>query len=128
MPRAKKDTNGAVDARDNGGVQWGGFIDIRLTPEEKEAFLQWSEPAQWSYLDDLLADEIKLGLTYETETETYLATLTSIKHAGSNLRVVLTSRSGSWERAVMLCLYKHFILLEGDWGRYRVSTNRAAEV
>jgi hypothetical protein len=123
MPRAKKSSNPAKDE-----IVWGGFIDVKLTAEQKAAFAEFEAEFQWTFMDDLLADEIKLSLSYDDNTETYLASMTSVKHAGNGLRCVLTARAGTWERAVMLACYKHFALLEGDWGRYKPGSGTYAEV
>jgi len=112
----------------NKPAEWGGFIELRLTDEERTQFAQFNELFQWTFIDDILADEIKLGISYDTQSETYLATLTSEKHAGTNLRCVLTARANSWEKAVSLALFKHLNLLEGDWGQYKPSTGRGSEV
>lgn len=122
MPRAKKPSKPAE-------IQWGGFIDVKLDADDKSAFQTFETSTwQWTYLEDVLADEIKLSLSYDEDNDTYLATLTSVKHAGPNMRCVLTSRADSWERAVMLAIFKHTELLEGDWGRFRPSSGRASEV
>jgi hypothetical protein len=124
MPRAKNKTEVTRPA----DIPFGGFIDVRLTPEQRAEFTDWCNADQLTFLDDVLGDEIKVGLSYDPDNETYQANLTSVKHAGSGMRVILTARAGTWEKAILLALYKHFVLLEGDWGRFRPSTGRASEV
>jgi hypothetical protein len=123
MPRAKKPADNPSE------IQWGGFIDIKLDADDKAKFKVFeTDEWQWTYLEDVLADEIKLSLSYDSGNDVYLCTLTSVKHGPANMRLVLTSRADSWERAVMLAIFKHTALLEGDWGRFRPSTGRASEV
>jgi len=120
MPRAKG--KGKAEPKE---IVWGGFVDVKLTDEEKQQFHDWSKDGgQWTYLDDCLADEIKVSFQYDSDTETYLCSLTSVKHAGVGMRVVLTARASTWETSVMLALFKHFILLEGEWGRYLPQSGR----
>lgn len=124
MPRAKRKDKSQADE-----IAWGGFIDLKLTAEDKEQFGKWSEEFQWTFLDDVLADEMKVSFSFDDTTDTYLCSLTSVKHAGSGLRCVLTARADTWERAAMLALFKHFILLDGDWGSYRPATHgRGSEI
>ncbi len=123
MPRAKK------AAAKSAEIQWGGFIDVKLDADDKAAFRDFeSSNFQWTYLEDVLADEIKLSLSYDGDNDTYLCSLTSIKHAGNNLRCVLTARADTWERAIMLAIFKHAALLEGDWGRFKPATGSYSEV
>lgn len=122
MPRAKKQSKPA-------DIQWGGFIDVKLDADDKAEFANFESSVwQWTYLEDVLADEIKLSLSYDVDTDTYLCSLTSVKHAGNNLRCVLTARANTWERAVMLAIFKHTALLEGDWGRFKPTNGRYSEV
>lgn len=110
-------------------IQWGGFIDLKLDDEDKAGFATWNSEFQWTYLDDLLADEMKVSFSYDDQTETYLCSLTSVKHAGSGMRCVLTARAGTWEIALSLACYKHFVMLETDWGRFTPSNGgRRSEV
>ncbi len=123
MPRAKKAAAKPAD------IQWGGFIDLKLNDIEKQQFNAFESVGwQWTYLEDVLADEIKISLSYDGDTDTYLCSLTSIKHAGNNLRCVLTARADTWERAIMLAVFKHTALLEGDWGRFKPTTGSYSEV
>lgn len=118
MPRAKKAK--AVPEE----IQWGGFLDLRLTSDEKAAFEDWAASFDWSIIDDMLADELKLSISFDVGSSTYLASLTSIKHAGANLRCVLTARASTWERSVMLVAYKHFVLLEANWETFTPTNGR----
>jgi len=124
MPRAKKPTKPTAAE-----IQWGGFIDLKLTEDDKALFLKWNDEFQWTYLDDVLADEIKVSFSFDDTSDTYLCSLTSVKHAGTGMRCVLTARADSWERSAALALYKHFVLLESDWGRFTPSNNgRKSEI
>lgn len=124
MPRGKS-SNGKGTKVES---VWGGFIDLRLNDDERAEFESFAANFQWSELEDCIGDDLKLGLSFDSVTGTYLATFTSDKHAGQNLRCVLTARADDWQRAVVLVIFKHLRLLEGDWGRYKPSTQRGSEV
>lgn len=124
MPRAKNQ-NGRKAAAE---AEWGGFIDVRLSAADKEHFQQWLPTFDMNMVDDLLADDLKLSLTFDAETDTYLCSLTTEKHAGPGLRCVLPARAGIWERAIALAVFKHVEMLGADWGRYRPSSGRVSEV
>lgn len=124
MPRGKKPTKQKPE-----DIAWGGFIDLKLSEEDKALFYKWSEEFQWTFLEDVLADEMKVSFSYDENTDTYLCSLTSVKHAGSGMRCVLTARADDWQKAAALALFKHFVLLESDWGRFTPSNNgRRSEV
>lgn len=125
MPRGKN-ANGNGSTRTD--TEWGGFIDIQLSTEQKQHFATWEKEHKLSDMDEILAAKIKVGVSFDSETDTYLATLTSDIHARANLRCVLTARAGLWERAVALAIYKHLVVLEGDWGRYMPKNGRVSEV
>lgn len=124
MPRAKGKSK--AEPQD---ISWGGFIDLKLDDDDKAGFAAWNSEFQWTYLDDLLADEMKVSFSYDDNTETYLCSLTSVKHAGNGMRCVLTARANSWELALALACYKHFVMLETDWGRFTPSNGgRRSEI
>lgn len=126
MPRGK---NGAPKiSRRKDDVDWGGFIDVRLLAADKDHFKDWVTSFDMVMLDDLLAEGLKLSLSFDAETDTYLACLTSDHHAGPNLRCVLPARAGIWEQAIALVVFKHVEMLGGDWGRYRPASGRVAEI
>lgn len=123
MPRGK---NGS--RQETAKPEWGGYIDIQLSQEQKADFAVWQKEHGLSDMDDILATEIKVGISFDEASSTYLASLTSDLHARANLRCVLTARAGLWEKAVALAFYKHLVILETDWGRYLPRSGRVAEV
>jgi hypothetical protein len=124
MPRGRK-TDAAKDER---AVEWGGFIDPRLSDDDKLVFNGWvGEHYQLTFIEDLLADEMKVSFSYDRGNETVVCSLTSERMI-SGMRLVLTARSSTWERALQLAMYKHYILMDGDWGKFKPSTGRGPEV
>lgn len=126
MPRGKNG-NGKGGVR-QGQPEWGGFIDVRLSNGDQVEFAAWENEHEFDDVDDVLGEGCKLAVSFDKSSDTYLATLTSENHVSDGFRYVLTARAGLWEKAIRLVIYKHMVLLEGDWGRYKPSNGRAAEV
>lgn len=127
MPRGKNGSN-STQAPTPRDIPFGGFIDLRLDDDERADFEIYVKGFEWNELLEVLADEIKLGISWDGTSDCYLVTFTSTKHGGKNVRYILTARADDWVRAVALVCYKHTRLLEGDWGRFKPATGRASEV
>jgi len=112
-------------------VKWGGFIDIRLTEDQKAAFYVWqreNEPGMWEEFAEVVAKGFKFGLSYDAENGCYIATFTASGRAviGLDQRYCLTARAPEWPTALSLLLYKHVEIARGDWGTYSPVTQRMA--
>lgn len=108
---------------DQKNVKWGGFIELRLDEDEKAVFERWDTQdaaGHWNMLMDALGNGLKFGLSYNSENDFYLATLTGSGVASVGLldRYCLTARAETASRAIALLLYKHFVILDGNWGSY----------
>lgn len=134
MPR-KKQTSPALDTPEKNVQQgrfwlpnearWGGFINIRLSDEQKEEFHGWMEANKAhiaGYLDDHLADGVKFGASYDRENECTVVTYTGALVANSNERYCCTSRAGSLDVAIALAVWKHEVLAQGDYGGFSPRT------
>lgn len=130
MPRAKKPTHTQPDAPDADNIRvnqpyacsddakWGGFLNARLTQDDVDDFQEWFQAAQaesgWSLLHSALQQGIKLSVTYDVGNNTFIATFT-----GDLLRIgdrrAVTSRAPFWAQAVLLAVYKHVVMLKGDY-------------
>lgn len=98
---------------------WGGFINVSISDEEKEAYFAWSvenDPYIPSMLSDLLGEGMKVGLAYDQENECAIVTFTGGLVEGANLRCCVTSRAGTTTAALSLALWKHIILCGGEYG------------
>ncbi|HET8671976.1 MAG TPA: hypothetical protein VFM05_15575 [Candidatus Saccharimonadales bacterium] len=133
MPRGK--ANGSNASRKSGtplaGRQdnWGGFINVRLSEEDKAAFAVWSADrggSHWSDFAEYLAKGFKFSLSYDPDGDFYLATFTAEgkELIGVDLRCCLTARAPEWETAVSLLMFKHEVLAHENWGSYRPAENR----
>lgn len=137
MPRGKR--NAAKDARADvnanrpyycaADATWGGFINLRVEPDERADFDGWRvEEAKEmaAMLDRQLVAGLKYSLSYDAENSAYIATFTGAGALGSGDRCSLSARAGDWWEATELLLYKHLVILDGDWGRYRPSNGTVA--
>jgi hypothetical protein len=61
-------------------------------------------------LDDLLADGMKYGCSYDKENECYVVTFTGKLVSNADLRCCVTTRAGTWADANALAVWKHYIL------------------
>jgi len=128
MPRTKKSSSSFDTPERNvqqgkfwltNDAPWGGFINVTVTDVEKDEFGVWyDENAQHvnSMLDDLLAEGMKYGVSYDQENQCYIVTLTGALVEKSNLRCCVTSRAGSWADANALSCWKHYVLCAGNYG------------
>lgn len=101
---------------------WGGFVNIRLDDSQREAFGFWfgenaSRVAQ--FLDEILGEGMKVGLSYDRENQCYIATFTGALVGNSNERYCATSRAGTLNECLGLAVWKHIFLTQGDYGNFR---------
>lgn len=133
MPRKGKSTaaNGKADVNASrryfcpAEAVWGGYVNLRITQEERGDFdLFCNENADdlETALETAIVDGLKLGVTYDAENSAYIATFTGAGCVGDKARFVLVARGQSYQEAVALLVYKHFVLLDGDWSSYRPAT------
>jgi len=128
--RAKKGSSNAAQVKehvqgiyytDNESV-WGGFINLRLDDEQKQAFYTWFEGNTQTIsqlLDDAIGEGVRHGLAYDGKNQCYICTFTGALVIGSTERYVSTSRAGTMLEAIGLAVWKHFVLCDGDYGNYK---------
>jgi len=116
-PPAKEVTQGKFWLAND--APWGGFINVALNDGDKAAFHVWADEHAdqvTPMLDDLLAEGMKYGCSYDRENECYVLTLTGGLVERANLRCCVTSRAGTWAEAEALAVWKHYILCAGNYG------------
>lgn len=106
---------------------WGGFIDVRISDQDKADFDVWATDnsgTMWGDFQDLLAVGFKFSLSYDPDGDFYLATFTAAGQdiIGIDLRCCLTARAPEWEVALHLLLFKHYVMAKGNWGSYHVKS------
>lgn len=105
---------------------WGGYINIRLTDTQVEAYRAWAAvegaATWWNLFTELVDTGAKIGLVYDSENECYIASLTGRLLFEFESRYCMTARGATLEETVSLLVWKHFILAQGNYDDYRPRT------
>jgi len=110
-------------------VEWGGFINLKLYKEDAAAFKEWvSHHGQevWVELDNVVCAGLKYSLGWDSENDCYTTSFTGQGVLSDPKRYCLTARAGTFEEATALLMYKHAVMLGGDWGNFRPSDSSSA--
>lgn len=129
MPRGKKQPEVEPSApktaryapREPGEVEWGGFVNVRMSEEDKAKYHAWvtGEGSDfWVRLEDYLSQGMKYGLSWDGENDCFIATFTGCGVSSSASRYCLTARSDRFEDATALLVFKHAVMANEDWGTY----------
>lgn len=99
-------------------VVWQGFVECRLSDEDKEDFEHWFEantldPMRFLY--DFVRDGFKVSLTPEVTKGSYTATITDNDPTSPQAGWALSAFGDSLEKAIMVLVYKHTVLLQDGW-------------
>lgn len=135
MPRAKKKNSdngepvkkGIYAPSGDGEVEWGGYINAKIDSETKlvyEAWLTGDGAAFWADLEDAMGEGLKYGVSWDEGNVCFIATLTGNGVLGVDKRFCLSARSGRFEDATALLVFKHLVMAKGDWGTYRPRTGK----
>ena len=122
--RGKSDSNGSGTPDKGKDVEWYGFIDFKLSDDQKEQFLAWSEETRavfWGEFVEWVQSGLKFSLSYEGDGDFFTATFTGhgVNVVGFQGRACLTARAPEWETAVMLLVFKHSVLMDGTWKSWK---------
>lgn len=100
---------------------WGGFINIRLTENQRETFYEWEAANAvhiGGYHEDHLGAGIKSSFAYDEENQAFICTYTGRLVDMVQMRYSVSSRSSTITQALALAVYKHEVLAEGDYIRF----------
>lgn len=89
------------------------FANIRLTADQKNAFHVWWDAVKGEWFDDLLnlvGTGWKLSGTYDTNNETFIASLTCRNDRDKNFGICVSSRSDDLLEAMALSIFKITVL------------------
>jgi hypothetical protein len=95
--------------------------------ETKQAYHEWlqQEGSYWFALAEEAVDQgLKLGLSWDEDNTSFIASFTGCGVLGSSLRYCLTARSSKAEDAIALLVFKHVVMAKSDWGSYRPSNGK----
>lgn len=101
-------------AQDDG---WRGFVNVELNDAQKAAVKAMRADIQkcWAVVFDLVEGEYKMSLSLDAKNNAYVFSMTARREKDVNQGLTLTSRGGTVEGAVASFVYKHSVVLEGDW-------------
>ena len=96
-----------------------GFIKHNLTAEEKDDFMGWldkQDPTSFFlFAHEQVDSGYVISLKYDDYNETYQASMTCRNRAHDNFGFVLVARAPETGTAAFLLMYKHLVLLGGNW-------------
>jgi len=105
---------------------WGvDFINFRIPYNAKEQYEQWAadnETEMQRLVSDLLNEGNKISVTPDFRNVCIILTVTCKDEDGVNGGLAFSSRAETWDEAIMMALYKHFVLApKGEWPRETTS-------
>ena len=125
MPRARKSSPAKSASGDNGMPT---FVNVNLSDEQK-AFVKGNLPSVVEVLDkieDLLADNYKLTVSFDDTTDCYAAYLIGKDNQVTNAGLMLSAYAPVLMGVFAMLLYKHYTVLQEDWtGHTRANTAQA---
>lgn len=100
--------------------EWGGFVPLSLSESDRGDFETWwaDDPGEVRRaLDDALGAGLKFTVSYDGGNSCYIASFTGRPDTSGSraFTCCLSARSGTFDEAVALLLYKHSALLQSDW-------------
>jgi hypothetical protein len=93
------------------------FVDVKLTPEQRDAFRRLSPTADGMvHAIQVMCDEgYRFGCSWSGEHQSYTVSLTCRAKDDANNGLCMTSFAGNLETAVALALFKHTTVTGGLW-------------
>lgn len=92
------------------------FIDRRLAVAEKGGFEEWEKANQddlFTFVGEAVASDHKLSISFYSQGDCYIVSMTCNDERSPNWHCILTSRSNDLQEALALTLYKMFVLFDG---------------
>lgn len=101
----------------NGKVDFKGFVNYRLSEEDKENFMAWEYDDHDLFL--LIAGDnqqgYKLTMSFNSENDTFVATYMCNDPESPNAGYCLSAYGNDWYLALKTLTFKHNVVLEGQW-------------
>jgi len=104
------------------GGEWKGFVDVKLTPQEKEQFLAWDvqDGDVWTGLASMGEAAYKLSATYNKGNDNWTASYTCNDAGSANAGYTVNAHAKDIYTACRLLLFKTGVVLPPDWTDYEV--------
>lgn len=112
-------TNKSSNKRQNNS-QWGqdaSFADVKLNASEKDAFLLWLKNSDVNCIDcleALIADSYRVSVKVDYNNDCTSVSLSQQDNKHRNSGLIIISRAGNVDEAIILSFYKVFVLFEGQ--------------
>lgn len=106
-------------------VEWGGFINLRLSERQKDDFKAWFADNNTFVTDklaEMLIDGGKLSFSFSRDNDTFSCTLTGMLLRSSDKRYGTSAYARDWWTAAALLVYKHYVVAETNWDDFRPKT------
>jgi hypothetical protein len=115
-----------VAKRDERQSNWRGFVDVKMTDEEKQLFAQWDvhDNDLFLLMSEAVAAGHKLSISFNKQNDTFVCSFTGNDGTGKHEGYTLTAYAGDWYIAVRALVFKHAVLLNSDW---TVAADRPSE-
>lgn len=100
-------------------AEWKGFLDLRLN-DEQLATLDASKPKPtdlFSTVDTIMQDGYRFMLSYNNRTKLVSVTLVDDNPDRKTGGYALSSSDEDAAGSLKMAIYKHMVLLEGNWSR-----------
>jgi len=94
---------------------WQGFVDIRLTPDEKASLSAMGAsdyPDIGAFIDDVLSDGYKFSVTRDEAHSCYISTITGKGQGCVNAGFSLSARGPSLDGSILTLYYKHVVICD----------------
>lgn len=106
-----------VAKRDERQTTWRGFVDVKMTDEEKQLFTQWDvhDNDLFLLMSEAVSAGHKLSISFNKQNDTFVCSFTGNEGTGKHEGFTLTAFAGDWYIAVRALVFKHAVLLNSDW-------------
>ena len=106
--------------RARGTFELRGYVRCELSSADKEAFRLWEELQTADSLYQALVKAADSGYLFKVgaNKEGFQASFCASDTGSSWDGMVLTAHAGNSGRAIALLVYKHEILMQGDWAAF----------
>lgn len=94
------------------------FVDVLLSKDQKAELVKWDQKGEVTFdaISRLIDDGYKLSVVADKAHDCVLATLTERGDLGGIRKRCLPARGPDVFGAFKALIFKHSIILEGDWG------------
>jgi hypothetical protein len=93
------------------------FADVSLTQADKDAFSSWMDDASKDFelwLNQLIDDSYRITVKFDYNNNCYTSSATQQDQKHVNAGLIIMSRAGSPLEALLMAIYKIFVLFPGE--------------